>query len=209
MVITEKTFERLPSDKRRRFLSEAYKEFSLHSYESASITHLVKNLGIAKGSVYQYFKDKQSLYLYLIDDAFNQVEQLLDKTCPVLTNFGFRDWYENYLMVYLKILLSFPIYGILFDKNQHETSTKIKGHYLHLLGEKSMLQRTIQSLPELSLYEVTQLKSGPLFLFSLLVEQSGQDIEVYLESGATLELPTETILELCDQFVHPLPIFDT
>ena len=43
------TFLNLADNKRKLFLKEAYKEFSLNNFEGASITNLVKSLGIAKG----------------------------------------------------------------------------------------------------------------------------------------------------------------
>jgi len=63
------TFLNLPEAKRAAFLEAAIEEFAGRDYESASISHIVAQLGIAKGSVYQYFTDKRDLYLYLIDYA--------------------------------------------------------------------------------------------------------------------------------------------
>lgn len=63
------TFHNLPTDKRERFVAEALREFALHPYDQASITHIVKRLGIAKGSVYQYFGGKLDLFGWLIDQA--------------------------------------------------------------------------------------------------------------------------------------------
>ena len=56
------TFFKLADTKRKQFLAEAYREFSHNSFEAASITNLVKSLGIAKGSVYQYFEDKDKYF---------------------------------------------------------------------------------------------------------------------------------------------------
>jgi AcrR family transcriptional regulator len=61
----KETFLRLDESKKARFIAAALEEFAHNSYEQASITQLVKKLGIAKGSVYQYFEDKTDLWLYL------------------------------------------------------------------------------------------------------------------------------------------------
>ena len=103
----KQTFYKLADTKRRAFLHEAYKEFSLHPFEGASITNLVKSLGIAKGSVYQYFTDKEDLYDYLVTDADRQLNQLLDQAC-VYNGEDFFDWYTKLLMVEMKFFLSFP-----------------------------------------------------------------------------------------------------
>lgn len=59
------TFEKLSPEKKERIIYAFIVEFSTHRYDDASISRVVKSLGIAKGSVYQYFNDKLELYLYL------------------------------------------------------------------------------------------------------------------------------------------------
>ncbi|MEM7578547.1 MAG: TetR/AcrR family transcriptional regulator, partial [Cyanobacteria bacterium P01_A01_bin.80] len=44
--------------KRQNITNAAITEFNNHSYESASISAIVNRAKIAKGSFYQYFKDK-------------------------------------------------------------------------------------------------------------------------------------------------------
>lgn len=60
-----KTFLRLADVKRNAFITACLDEFSRNDYDTASISAIVRNLGIAKGSVYQYFEDKKDLWLYL------------------------------------------------------------------------------------------------------------------------------------------------
>ncbi|MCB0737332.1 MAG: TetR/AcrR family transcriptional regulator [Bacteroidetes bacterium] len=59
------TFHKLPPEKQKTIVNAFIDEFSNHRYDDASITRVVKHLGIAKGSIYQYFKDKLDLYLYI------------------------------------------------------------------------------------------------------------------------------------------------
>lgn len=66
------TFFNLPEEKRQRILDLAIDEFAENDYAVASISRLVANAGIAKGSFYQYFADKQDLYLYLIQLAMDE-----------------------------------------------------------------------------------------------------------------------------------------
>ena len=42
-------------------------EFAENDYANVSISRIVTNAGIAKGSFYQYFEDKDDLYSYLFD----------------------------------------------------------------------------------------------------------------------------------------------
>lgn len=66
------TFFNLPEDKRQRILDLAIDEFAENDYASASISRVVARAGIAKGSFYQYFADKQDLYLYLLQLAVDE-----------------------------------------------------------------------------------------------------------------------------------------
>lgn len=61
------TFTNLPDYKRNRIIKIAIREFAENPYDVASISNIVREAGIAKGSFYQYFEDKQDLYRYLIE----------------------------------------------------------------------------------------------------------------------------------------------
>ncbi len=62
----KKTFIKLSKNRKESFTQAFLKEFALHDYDNASISKVLKNLGIAKGSFYQYFDDKLDLFNYLI-----------------------------------------------------------------------------------------------------------------------------------------------
>ena len=76
------TFFNLPREKRERFLDAALDEFALHDYRSASLGRIVATVGIAKGSVYQYFAGKQELYLYLVTLAAETKFSFIDASLP-------------------------------------------------------------------------------------------------------------------------------
>ncbi len=76
----KETFFNLPIEKRERFIEAALDEFSMHDYRSASVSRIVATLGIAKGSVYQYFDDKKELYLYLVQLAAETKFAFIDES---------------------------------------------------------------------------------------------------------------------------------
>lgn len=83
------TFFNLPEVKRQTVVDLAIAEFANHDYDSASITNLVKQAKIAKGSFYQYFADKKDLYLYLVDLAHQQKINFLQQASPPEPEMGF------------------------------------------------------------------------------------------------------------------------
>lgn len=71
------TFFNLPDEKRQLLLDIAIDEFGAHPYAVASISKIVERAGIAKGSIYQYFADKEAFYLYLVGYAVERQMTLL------------------------------------------------------------------------------------------------------------------------------------
>ncbi len=59
------TFNNLPAAKRALILREAVREFADHGFRQASVNRIVERTGIAKGSLYQYFDNKEGLFLYV------------------------------------------------------------------------------------------------------------------------------------------------
>ncbi|PUB10763.1 TetR/AcrR family transcriptional regulator [Paenisporosarcina sp. OV554] len=64
----KQTFIKLPIDKRETLIRAAIKEFSRAPLFEASISNIVKEAGIPRGSFYQYFEDKEDLYYFLLDE---------------------------------------------------------------------------------------------------------------------------------------------
>lgn len=69
------TFLALASAKRTRIVEEAISEFSERTYGEASLSAIVRRLGIAKGSIYQYFADKRDLYCWLVTEEVPRRKQ--------------------------------------------------------------------------------------------------------------------------------------
>ena len=66
-----------PSDKQDRILDEALSEFAAKGYARASLNRLVSRLGIAKGSIFKYFRDKPGLFSQVFDFAVERVKRHL------------------------------------------------------------------------------------------------------------------------------------
>lgn len=63
----KQTFFNLPDDKRQRITDVVIDEFADNDYANISISRIVARAGIAKGSFYQYFEDKEDLSSYLVE----------------------------------------------------------------------------------------------------------------------------------------------
>ena len=118
------TFENLPDEKRERVLSEATLEFADHGYHQASVNRIVNRLGIAKGSLFKYFGNKQGLFEYLFSHAVAQFKQPLKEIRDtasgdlfermeksLLAGVRFIDAHPHLYRIYLKMLFqeNFPL----------------------------------------------------------------------------------------------------
>jgi AcrR family transcriptional regulator len=93
IIMAKETFLKLNSEKRNRFIKAALKEFSANNFQAASVTSIVKELGIAKGSVYQYFENKLDLWLYLKQHS-EQVKLTYIKSINRNDHKDFWDYYR-------------------------------------------------------------------------------------------------------------------
>lgn len=62
----KQTFFNLPDEKRNTIINAAIDEFAEYGLENASTNRIVAKGGISKGSFYQYFEDKQDVFMHLL-----------------------------------------------------------------------------------------------------------------------------------------------
>lgn len=112
------TFLNLPPEKRANIVQAAVAEFAGQGYQRASVNNIARGLGIAKGSLYQYFDNKESLFFHVFDQFTERVKQHVREAVAgqdgrdffatarhvLLAAIDFIDMYPEYFQVYLKIL---------------------------------------------------------------------------------------------------------
>ncbi|MFA0814685.1 MAG: TetR/AcrR family transcriptional regulator [Anaerofustis sp.] len=65
----KETFLRLPEQKQETVMRAAIGEFMRCGFEKANVGTIAKNAEIAKGSIYQYFENKEELFRYALEWA--------------------------------------------------------------------------------------------------------------------------------------------
>ncbi len=84
-------FEKLPIDKQKRIVDASISEFADRDYETASMNKVVERAGIAKGSLFNYFKTKGSLYYHIYHLAIGEVKSYLRKVRDETAGLPFED----------------------------------------------------------------------------------------------------------------------
>lgn len=74
------TFYNLDKEKQSRLIEAAINEFSRVEYEKVSINQIIKHAGIARGSFYMYFSDKEDLMKFLLKEHYHKLLKIIDKS---------------------------------------------------------------------------------------------------------------------------------
>src|SRR5512144_11265 len=61
------------SDKRERILSAAERIFARHGFFAAKVSDVAKEAGVADGTIYLYFKNKDDLLISLFEEKMGEV----------------------------------------------------------------------------------------------------------------------------------------
>lgn len=143
-MIALSTFTNLPPDRQQAVVMASAEEFALKDYESASLSEIIKRIGIAKGSFYRYFDSKLSLYRYVLNYA---LQLRLQEEGNVL-NTPVEDFFEALAQNFREKLafdLKYPLFSALAYKvlqEQHEevrpTQQELKRQIFEVL--KGMLK---------------------------------------------------------------------
>jgi TetR/AcrR family transcriptional regulator len=124
------TFRHLPADKQERVLDAALAEFAEQGYQAASLNRVVAQAGIAKGSLYQYFPNKEGVFHYIFQHALTAVRLTLTtvKEATLEDNFFVR--LEKSLLAGVRFSREHPRIFSLYLKIQFDKHMPFREEFL-------------------------------------------------------------------------------
>jgi len=138
------TFLNLPENRQQEILNVAFEEFALNEYKVASISHIVKKLKIAKGSIYRYFENKKDLYFYLIkvgsEMRFNEIDDLFSSSESDLFDAITENFARKIKFDLQHPLISGFMYNVIQEKNNEEIGN------IQLQSKKQIIEIVIEIL---------------------------------------------------------------
>lgn len=148
------TFRHLPPDKQERVLDAALAEFADRGYQAASLNRLVAQAGIAKGSLYQYFPNKEGIFQYIFGHALDQVRRILTSVKDDTLEEDFFSRLEKSLWAGVDFLKQHPRIFNLYLKIQFDKNMPLREEFLsavrrHATEYFASLVRRAQSRGEL------------------------------------------------------------
>jgi len=137
MTSAQKTFENLPDEKRDRVLTEATLEFAEHGYHQASVNRIVGRLGIAKGSLFKYFGNKQGLFEYLFGHAVTQFKKPLKDIRDATSGEDFFERIEKSLLAGVKFIEAHPLIYRIYLKMLFQENFPLRDKFLSEVRQAS------------------------------------------------------------------------
>lgn len=122
------TFINLDKDKKDKIIEAALNQFSKKQYEQVNISDIIKTAKIPRGSFYQYFNDKEDLYLHLISGIRDKKMQFLEEDINNSENLRFIDLIKKLYMDGVRFAIKYPKYVKMMDfllKNRNQIYDKI------------------------------------------------------------------------------------
>lgn len=124
------TFRQLPPDKQERVLDAALAEFADQGYQAASLNRLVAQAGIAKGSLYQYFPNKEGIFRHIFQFALKQVRRTLTTVKEETLEENFFVRLEKSLLAGVRFLREHPRVFSLYIKIQFDKNMPFRDEFL-------------------------------------------------------------------------------
>ena len=120
------TFFNLPQEKRDKIIDGATQAFSKQHYKKVTVDNIVNNAGIPKGSFYQYFENKDDLYLYVFNQIGDEKKQVLDELQESAGTLNIKEYMMKLLQRSLEFEKNEPGLAELKNKFMNECPQEIK-----------------------------------------------------------------------------------
>ena len=111
-------------NKKELVISSARKLFSEYGYKKVSMDEIAKESNVTKKTIYTYFKDKESMFKYFIDEELTHMKNLVEKIKN--SNKPFIDQISNALYEVLSYRNNSKIFLNLLKDLKKEKSPKIE-----------------------------------------------------------------------------------
>jgi AcrR family transcriptional regulator len=84
---------------KQKIIDSAIELFSKDSYEKVSVAQICKNANISNGIIYNYFRNKEELFTYLIEEITNRIEKQFKK----IKGKTLQDRLESFIILNIEI----------------------------------------------------------------------------------------------------------
>lgn len=204
------TFYNLDETRKNEILKISYEEFAFTGYHSASLSNIVKKLGVAKGSFYRYFENKFDLYAFLLQNAYKmrmgQLHKLLDDE-----NIGFFEIIRENFRDKVNFDLDNPLesiflYNAMQESDLEETGTIISDLIINVMKFTSSLVKKYQQKGELNAEISPDIAAHFIFqsqleIYDYMAKFKGHDFKESIRKGHLFSMSEAEIMNVVDEIL--------
>jgi len=133
------TFLNLPKEKQERILHAAIEEFGKRNVNEANLSNIISAAGISRGSLYQYFENKEDMYICAFDNLRAERAAYAKPAYDLYKKEPFFRFFEELFMQDSEYLFRNPAYvklGEQLNCHAHGVSQRliqrIQGQYMEV-----------------------------------------------------------------------------
>jgi AcrR family transcriptional regulator len=198
MILPKTTFFNLPKEKQNRIFKAILEEFSNHSYNEVTLSNIIRKANIPRGSLYQYFNNKEDLYTYIFTVISKQKIKYLSKDIQNQNNLPFIELFRKLMEGGIRFAIENPQYIKFYKRFVSEKENDI---YKKIMGDTNKISRSYYKT-----YIQNDKKQGRIrkeidtdFLVDIIIDiTTGFSL---ISFGKTEDLNYETLLHKTDQFL--------
>ena len=130
------TYYKLPEEKRMRIFQAAVNEFAQRNVEAANLANIITEAKIPRGSLYQYFADRDDLYIHVIETLRDKRAEYTESAYKMYKKEPFLVFFEELYIRDSEFMLKNPqqldigkhLYGYVSGVT-HKLIQKYRNHY--------------------------------------------------------------------------------
>lgn len=151
----KETFNNLSEEKKKKIFNAAVKEFSTKRFSEASINQIIKTAEIPRGSFYQYFNNKEDLYLYMYERIEEEKKEIVRQSeiidldtdffeICIQSTIATFEWVRNN-PEYMRICILMEIDDSEFITSLRRSIIQILGRYIERDKKRGLVKPEIDS----------------------------------------------------------------
>jgi AcrR family transcriptional regulator len=204
-MVARDTFNRLDEGKKARILDAAVEEFSRHGFRQASVNRMVENVGIAKGSIFQYFGSKEGLFTVIFNYAVELVRQSLRQVKKQTREEDFFGRIKESLLAGIRFIERHPRVYRIYLKMIFQEDFPLRAEFLqqvHLFSAEYLQPVVEAGIERGDLRPDTDIKMT-VFMLDALMDRFLQAYCVpFLDAGASIyKAPAGELDRKVDEFI--------
>ena len=202
------TFKKLDEGKKARILDAAVEEFSRHGFRQASVNRMVESVGIAKGSLFQYFGSKEGLFTVIFNYAVELVRQSLREVKKQTCDTDFFERIKESLLAGIRFIKRHPRVYRIYLKMIFQEDFPLRAEFLqqvHLFSAEYLRPAVESGIQRGDLRADTDIEMT-LFMLDALMDRFLQAYCVpFLDAGASIyQAPAGELERKVDEFIRLL-----